>query len=83
MAWFTYVGRRLDPFVFRWAYYPRLASAKESALQKVKLRLGGKALRWEALDEDIWIGHAVTGRYPKGHASSGGCVRTAISRIWH
>ena len=46
------------------AYYPRLASASDSALKKVKLRLGGKALRWEDLDEDIWIGHAVMGRYP-------------------
>jgi len=46
------------------AYYPRLASASETALKKVKLRLGGKALRWEDLDEDIWIGHAVMGRYP-------------------
>jgi hypothetical protein len=47
------------------AFYPRLAKATPGALQKVKLRLGGKALRWETLDEDIWIGHAVTGRYPK------------------
>ena len=46
------------------AYYPRLASASNAALKKVKLRLGGKALRWEDLDEDIWIGHAVMGRYP-------------------
>jgi len=46
------------------AYYPRLASASDAALKKVKLRLGGKALRWEELDEDIWIGHAVMGRYP-------------------
>ena len=46
------------------AYYPRLASAGDTALKKVKLRLGGKALRWEDLDEDIWIGHAVMGRYP-------------------
>jgi hypothetical protein len=46
------------------AYYPRLASASAAALEKVKLRLGGKALRWENLDEDIWIGHAVIGRYP-------------------
>jgi len=46
------------------AYYPRLASASDAALKKVKLRLGGKALRWESLDEDIWIGHAVMGRYP-------------------
>jgi len=47
------------------AYYPRLAEARPAALQKVKLRLSGKALRWEELDEDIWIGHAVTGKYPK------------------
>jgi hypothetical protein len=46
------------------AYYPRLASASDAALSKVKLRLGGKALRWESLDEDIWIGHAVMGNYP-------------------
>lgn len=46
------------------AYYPRLASASDAALKKVKLRLGGKALRWEDLDEDIWIGHAIMGRYP-------------------
>ncbi len=45
-------------------YYPRLASASYEALKKVKLRLGGKALRWEGLDEDIWIGHAVMGLYP-------------------
>ena len=46
------------------AYYPRLASASDAARKEVKLRLGGKALRWEDLDEDIWIGHAVMGRYP-------------------
>ncbi len=51
------------------AYYPRLAGATQSALQKVKLRLSGKALRWDELDEDIWIGHAVTGKYPKPVAS--------------
>jgi hypothetical protein len=49
------------------AYYPRLASASDAALKKVKLRLGGKALRWDNLDEDIWIGHAVMGRYPAPH----------------
>ena len=46
------------------AYYPKLASATDAALKKVTLRLGGKALRWEDLDEDIWVGHAVMGRYP-------------------
>lgn len=50
------------------AYYPRLAEASPAALQKVKLRLSGKTLRWEELDEDIWIGHAVTGKYPKAGA---------------
>ncbi len=50
---------------FPTAYYPRLAAATPRQLQKVKLRLGVKALRWEELDEDIWIGHAVMGRYPK------------------
>jgi hypothetical protein len=46
-------------------YYPKLALARDAALKKVKLRLGGKALRWENLDEDIWVTDAVTGRYPK------------------
>ena len=52
------------------AFYPRLATAKESDLKAVKLRLGGKALRWEKLDEDIWVGHAVVGNYPAPPASS-------------
>ncbi|MFH1066639.1 MAG: DUF2442 domain-containing protein [bacterium] len=47
------------------AYYPRLAEATEAQLKRVKLRLGGKALRWEELDEDIWVGDAVTGKYPR------------------
>jgi hypothetical protein len=46
-------------------YYPLLAQATNTQLKKVKMRLGGSALRWEALDEDIWIGDAVMGRYPK------------------
>ena len=46
-------------------YYPRLARVSDTALKKVKLRLGGKALRWENLDEDIWVTDAVTGQYPK------------------
>ncbi len=52
------------------AYYPRLAEASAAALQRVKLRLSGKALRWETLDEDIWVGHAVTGKYPKSHPAN-------------
>ena len=51
------------------AYYPRLATANATALGKVKLRLAGKALRWDNLDEDIWVGHAVTGKYPKAECA--------------
>jgi hypothetical protein len=45
--------------------YPLLAEAPEAALAKVQLRLGGCALRWESLDEDIWIEDAVAGRFPR------------------
>ncbi|HEX3731129.1 MAG TPA: DUF2442 domain-containing protein [Opitutaceae bacterium] len=45
--------------------YPLLAKAPVSQLKKVKLRLGGRALRWEGLDEDIWVDDAVHGRFPR------------------
>ena len=45
-------------------YYPRLASASAKDLASVKLRVGGRALRWEDLDEDIWVADAVMGHYP-------------------
>jgi hypothetical protein len=44
--------------------YPLLADASTTALAKVELRLGGLALRWEELDEDIWVDDAVQGRFP-------------------
>ena len=50
-------------------YYPRLVSATAEDLAQVRLRVGGRALRWEALDEDIWIYDAVVGRYPMAVAS--------------
>ena len=28
-------------------------------------RVQGRALRWEALDEDIWVGDVLAGRFPK------------------
>jgi hypothetical protein len=49
-------------------YYPRLAAAAAGPLAAVKLRVGGRALRWEEIDEDIWVFDAVTGRYPVGEA---------------
>ena len=47
------------------AKFPLLAKAPEELLQKVKLRLNGLALRWEELDEDIWVDDAVCGRFPR------------------
>ncbi|MDA3872894.1 MAG: DUF2442 domain-containing protein [Kiritimatiellae bacterium] len=46
------------------SYYPLLAVASDSELEKVSLRVGGRALRWENLDEDIWIQDAILQYYP-------------------
>ena len=45
--------------------YPLLAKAQQALLEKVSLRLDGLALRWEELDEDIWVDDAVCGRFPR------------------
>ncbi|HAO77766.1 MAG TPA: DUF2442 domain-containing protein [Verrucomicrobia subdivision 3 bacterium] len=45
--------------------YPLLANAPQNLLKKLKLRLNGLALRWEELDEDIWVDDAVSGRFPR------------------
>jgi hypothetical protein len=45
-------------------YYPRLRGASAEALSAVQLRVGGRALRWDELDEDIWIADAILQRYP-------------------
>jgi hypothetical protein len=50
------------------AKYPLLADAPQNLLEKVKLRLNGLALRWEELDEDIWVDDAVCGRFPRPKA---------------
>ncbi|MDX6767270.1 MAG: DUF2442 domain-containing protein [Candidatus Methylacidiphilales bacterium] len=47
------------------ARYPLLAHAPQELLESVKLRVQGQALRWEELDEDIWVADAVTGRFPR------------------
>ena len=47
------------------AKFPLLANAGEAELAKVTLRVEGRALRWESLDEDIWVDDAVAGRFPK------------------
>jgi len=45
--------------------YPLLSQAPQNLLEKVTLRLRGLALRWDALDEDIWVDDAVCGRFPR------------------
>ena len=45
--------------------YPLLADAPQAQLASVKLRVQGLALRWEELDEDIWVDDAVHGRFPR------------------
>jgi len=45
--------------------FPLLSNASEAELAKVTIRLQGRALRWESLDEDIWIDDAVAGRFPR------------------
>jgi len=45
-------------------YFPRLRQASPAQLEKVALRVGGRALRWEELDEDIWIADAILQKYP-------------------
>ena len=43
--------------------FSRLKNASNDNLQRVTLRLEGRALRWEALDEDITIAGIVAGRF--------------------
>ena len=47
------------------AKYPLLAQAPQNLLEMVTLRLRGLALRWDVLDEDIWVDDAVCGRFPR------------------
>ena len=45
------------------ARFRRLANATDDELTHVTLRLGGTALRWEALDEDITVTGVALGRF--------------------
>lgn len=53
---------RIGPYGFH--FYPRLVNATPAELNEVVLRVGGRALRWEKLDEDIWVGDAICQKYP-------------------
>jgi len=60
--WLELADQRLVSFPA--TKYPALAQAPQAQLEKVRLRLQGLALRWEELDEDIWVDDAVHGRFP-------------------
>jgi hypothetical protein len=62
-VWLELADQRLVSFPA--TKYPLLAKARPSQLEKVQLRLKGLALRWEELDEDIWVDDAVQGRFPR------------------
>lgn len=62
-VWLELADQRLVSFPA--TKYPLLANAPQALLEKVRLRLQGKALRWDELDEDIWVEDAVHGRFPR------------------
>ena len=53
-------GRQIG---FPVARFHRLARATDEELAKVTLRLGGAALRWESIEEDITVTGAALGRF--------------------
>ncbi len=53
-------GRQIG---FQAARFNRLATATDEQLAEVTLRLGGAALRWETLGEDIAVTGAALGRF--------------------
>ena len=60
--WLELADQRLISFPS--TKYPLLANATQALLEKVQLRLQGRALRWEELDEDIWVDDVVHGLFP-------------------
>ena len=66
--WLELTDQRLVSFPA--TKYPLLANAPQAQLESLKLRLQGLALRWEQLDEDIWVDDAVHGRFPKAREAA-------------
>ena len=50
-------------FGFPAARFRRLRDASDEDLKKVKIELGGAALRWEEIDEDITVRGVVAGHF--------------------
>jgi hypothetical protein len=62
-VWLELADQRVVSFPV--SKYPLLANAPEKLLNNPLLRLNGLAIRWEELDEDIWVDDAVCGRFPQ------------------
>ena len=50
-------------FGFPAARYRRLRDASEADLRNVKIELGGTALRWDEIDEDLTVRGVVAGHF--------------------
>jgi len=50
-------------FGFPAARFRRLKEASDADLRKVRVELGGAALRWEELDEDLTVRGVVAGHF--------------------
>jgi len=50
-------------FGFPAARFRRLRDASDEDLRKVRVEVGGAALRWEEIDEDIAVRGVVAGRF--------------------
>ena len=50
-------------FGFPASRFRRLRDASDVDLQKVKIELGGAALRWDEIDEDLTVRGVVAGRF--------------------
>ncbi len=50
-------------FGFPAARFRRLRDASDEELRKVSLEIGGAALRWEEIDEDITVRGVVSGQF--------------------
>lgn len=50
-------------FGFPAARFRRLRDASDEDLKKISIELGGAALRWEEVDEDITVRGVVAGRF--------------------
>jgi hypothetical protein len=48
--------------------FPLRAAASTAELAEVRLRVQGRALRWESVDEDILIEDVLPGRFPRTRA---------------